>query len=138
MKNLFYTLVALLAIASCSSNTIKTDYAKTIGDYLQTDKNGNKYKFKVLDLSEHGRITVADSITFLTEEFRKDKQLIINRIKLAKKMREDLLAKEKNPRRIDEHKAGIATINHRIDSLKNLTPDNLNGYNNKNPNDILQ
>lgn len=50
-------------MVSCGSNT---DYGKTIGDYLQTDKNGSKYdlKFKVIELNEQGKITVADSIAY--------------------------------------------------------------------------
>lgn len=73
----------------------------------------------------------------LTDEFRKDKQLIIDRINLAKKMSEDLMAREKKQSSIDKYNADIAIMNHRIDSLKNLTPDNLNGYDSKNPNDVL-
>lgn len=135
MKNLLYVLIAVFMV-SCGSST---DYGKTIGDYLQTDKNGSKYdlKFKVIELNEQGKITVADSIAYLTDEFRKDKQLIIDRIELAKKMSEDLLAREKKQGSIDKYNADIATMNHRIDSLKNLTPDNLNVYDSKNPNDVL-
>ena len=126
-------------MVSCGAYGTKSKIEKTIGDYLQTDKNGSKYdfKFKVIELNEHGTISVADSIDYLSEEFMKDKQLIINRIELAKKISEDLLAKTKRQSDIDKYNSDIATMNFRIDSLKNLTPNNLNGYDNKNPEDIL-
>lgn len=135
MKKLIYVLIAVFMV-SCGSNT---DYGKTIGDYLQTDKNGSKFdlKFKVIELNQQGKITVADSVAYLTDEFRKDKQLIIDRINLAKKMSEELLSREKKQSEIDKYNADIATMNQRIDSLKNLTPDNLKGYDGKNPTDVL-
>lgn len=138
MKNVIYFLISVFLI-SCSSNATKTDYAQTIGDYLQIDKKGSKYdlKFKVVELNEHGTITVADSIAYLTDEFRKDKQLIISRIELAKEMTEDLKAKTKKKSELDKYLDNIAEMNNRIDSLKNLTPDNLQGYANRNENDVL-
>lgn len=52
-------------------------------------------------------------------------------------MTETLLAKEKKQREIDKYNADIARMVARIDSLRNLPPDNLNGYDSKNPNDVL-
>jgi hypothetical protein len=97
MKNVTYLLVALFMV-SCGSNGKQSKYGQTIGTYLQTDKRGSKYdlKFKVIELNEQGTITVADSIAYLTDEFRKDNELIVRRVELAKKMTETLLAKEKN------------------------------------------
>lgn len=76
MKKWYYVFIAF-AIASCGSGGTKTDYKRTIANYVQTDKRGTKYdlKFKSLELKEQGTVTVADSISFLTEEFRKDKEL---------------------------------------------------------------
>lgn len=138
MKKLLYVFVAF-AVVSCSSGVTKTDYEKTIADYVQTDKNGTKYdyNFKVFELEEQGMITVADSIAHLTEEFRKDKEHFIKRFELAKKMDETMLAKEKRQSNIDKYNADIAITQHSIDSLKSLTPDNLNGYESRNPNDVL-
>ena len=137
-KNVTYLLVALFMV-SCGSNGKQSKYGQTIGNYLQTDKRGSKYdlKFKVIELNEKGTITVADSITYLTDEFRKDKELIVKRVELAKDMTETLLAKEKKQREIDKYNADIARMVARIDSLRNLPPDNLNGYDSKNPNDVL-
>lgn len=138
MEKWLYVFISL-AVVSCSSGGIKTDYKKTIADYVQTDKKGTKYdlKFKILELEESGTITVADSISHLTDEFRKDKEHFIKRFELVKKMDETMLAKEKRQSNIDKYKSNIALMEHRIDSLKNLSPDNLNGYESKNPKDIL-
>jgi len=140
MRNFIYTIVVAVVVISCNSNTArKADFAKTIENYLSTDKRGTKYDlhFKVIEMNEHGTLTVADSIAYLTDEFRKDKQLIINRIELAKKMTSVLLEREKKQNEIDKYNADIALMNYRIDSLKNLNPDNLNGYEHKNSDDIL-
>lgn len=88
-------------------------------------------------MNEHGTVTVADSIAYLTDEFRKGKQPVISRIELAKKMSEDLLAQTKKQSDIDKYNADITVMNTRIDSLKNLVPDNLQGYDKRNTNDVL-
>ena len=125
-------------MVSCGSGT-SGKYEKTIGDYLQTDKRGSKYdlKFKVIELTEQGKITVADSIAYLTDEFRKDKEFFVNRVELAKKMTGVLLSREKRQSEIDKYNADIAVMDNRIDSLRNLPPDNLNGYDKRNADDIL-
>ncbi len=137
MKKLFY-LLTIIAIMSCSDSS-NTNFGKTIADYVQTKKNGTKYdlKFKVLEMEEQGVITVGDSITYLTEEFYEDKEHLIKRFELVKKMDETMLAKEKRESDIKEYKSDIAVMEYRIDSLKKLTPDNLVVYNNRNPKDIL-
>lgn len=143
MKNVIYLLISVFLI-SCGSNATKKEYVQTIGDYLQIDKHGSKYdlKFKIIELNEHGTITIADSIAYLTDEFRKDQELIIKRMELAKTMAEDLLKNEKNRRNpkqsnIDSYTASINTSNFHIDSLRNAVPTNLNGYDSKNPEDVL-
>lgn len=137
MKNLFYLLIAILML-SCGSGSSNKTYEKTIREYLlrggDTKQNLN---FKVLEISEQGKITVADSIAYLTDEFRKDKQLIIDRIELARKMTEDLQAKATTKHNHEKYITDIATMDKRIDSLKNLTPDNLKGYEGRNADDVL-
>lgn len=137
MKNLLYAAFVVLLI-SCGSNA-KNDYEKTIADYVQTDKRGTKYdlQFKVIELSELRNITVADSIAYLTDEFRKNKQLIISRVELARKMTEKLQSKETTKHNHEKYVADIAVMDARIDSLKNLVPDNLQGYDSRNATDIL-
>ena len=132
MKNIFYVLTALLMV-SCGSNSLKSKYGETITSYLLRGKTASDYNFKIEELTEQGTLTVSDSIAYLTDEFRKDKQLIINRFSLAKEMSETLLEKTKN----QKYEAEIAKINRGIDSLKNLPPDNLKGYEGRNTSDIL-
>jgi hypothetical protein len=138
MKNAIYLLIAVLMVSCGGSNSSKSNYEKTITDYLlkgsDTKENLN---FKIVEMNEHGTVTVADSIAYLTDEFRKGKQPVISRIELAKKMSEDLLAQTKKQSDIDKYNADITVMNTRIDSLKNLVPDNLQGYDKRNTNDVL-
>lgn len=138
MRKLFCLSIAFFLI-SCVSNKSRSDYGKVIENYLQTDENGSTYdlKFKVIDMAEQEPITVADSIAYLSDEFKRKTQLVIDRIELAKKMSKELREREKNQSKIDEYKAKIAAMDARIDSLKNLPPDNLGGYHHKNSEDIL-
>lgn len=96
MKNVAYLLIAVFMI-SCGSNSSKNNYEETITNYLlkgsDTKENLN---FKIVELNEQGAITVADSIAYLTDEFRKDKQLIIDRIGLAMEMTKKLKSEEKS------------------------------------------
>jgi len=59
-------------LVSCGSNSSKSNYEKTINDHLlkgsDTKENLN---FKIVELNEQGNVTVADSIAYLTEEFKK-------------------------------------------------------------------
>ncbi|MDH6310263.1 hypothetical protein M2451_003147 [Dysgonomonas sp. PFB1-18] len=137
MKHVFYLLIAVFMV-SCGSNSSTSNYEKTITDNLlkgsDTKENLN---FKIVELNETGNVTVADSVAYLTDEFRKEKQSVISRIELARKMSEDLLAQTKKQSDIDKYNADIAVMNTRIDSLKNLVPDNLQGYDSRNANDVL-
>ncbi len=137
MKILLYVLIAIFLV-SCGSNSSKSNYETTITNYLlKGSDTKDNLNFKIVELNENGNITVADSIAYLTDEFRKDKQLVIKRIELAKKMSETLLAKAKKQSDIDEYNADIVAMNNSIDSLKNLSPDNFNGYDSKKPSDVL-
>jgi len=102
MKNVIYLLIAVFMV-SCGSNSSKNNYEETITGYLlkgsDTKENLN---FKILEMNEHGTVTVADSIAYLTDEFRKDKEVVIKRVELAKKMSETLLAKAKKQSDIDK------------------------------------
>ncbi|NDV67072.1 hypothetical protein [Bacteroides sp. 224] len=137
MKNVIYLLIAVFLV-SCGSNSSKNNYEETITSYLlkgsDTKENLN---FKIVEINEYGTVTVADSIAYLTDEFRKEKELIIKRVELAKKMSETLLTKAKKQSDIDKYNTDIAEISNTIDSLKNLTPDNLRGYDSRNANDVL-
>lgn len=83
MKKVAYLLIAVFFVA-CGGTSTNNTYEKTIREYLLKGKS-NELNLKIVELTEQGKITVADSIAYLTEEFRKDKQTIINRVELAKK-----------------------------------------------------
>lgn len=135
MKNAAYLLIAVFLVA-CGGSNMNNVYEKTIREYLIKGKSDD-LNFKVVELTEQGKVTVADSIVYLTDEFRKDKQLIINRIELAKDMTKDLQTKSITKHNHEKYITDIAVMNNRIDSLKNLTPDNLQGYDSRNADDIL-
>lgn len=125
-----------MLMVACGSNS-SSNYEKTISESLLKGSSASDVNLKFIEVKEVGKVTVADSIAYLTDEFRKDKQLIIDRIELAKKMSEDLLSKTKKQNEIDKYNTDIAVMNARVDSLKNLTPDNLHGYDSRNVNDVL-
>jgi hypothetical protein len=135
MKNVIYLFIAIFLVA-CGGSGTNNIYEKTIREHLIKGKS-NDLNFKVVEMTEQGKVTVADSISYLTDEFRKDKQLIVNRVELAKKMTEELLSKTKRQNEIDNYNADIVVMNNRIDSLKTLIPDNLQDYNKRNANDVL-
>lgn len=135
MKHVAYLLIAVFLV-SCGGSSMNNTYEKTITEYLLKGKS-NDLNLKVVEMTEQGKVTVADSIAYLTDEFRKDKELIVKRIELALKMTKELQAKETTKHNHEKHITDIAVMNARIDSLKNLTPDNLQGYDSRNENDVL-
>ena len=136
MKKIIYLLLAVFMV--CCGSDSNSVYEKTITEYLlkggDTKENLN---FKIVELTKQGTVTVADSVAYLTDEFKKDKELIIKRIELAKATTEGLQTKATTKHNHEKYITDIATMSDRIDSLKNLAPDNLNGYDNRNPTDIL-
>lgn len=135
MKNVVYFLIAVFLV-SCGEVGTNSTYEKTIHEYLVKGKS-NDHNLKIVELSEQGKVTVADSIAYLTDEFRKDNDHFIKRLELAKEMSEGLLTKAKKQSDIDEYTTNIERINNRIDSLKNAYPDNLNDYDKRSANDVL-
>lgn len=137
MKQLLYVFAVILMV-SCGSSSPDKTYENTITEYLLKGSDTmDNLDFKVIELSEQGELTVADSIAYLTDEFRKDKQVIIDRLVLGRKMSEDLQENTLTKKDQESYEAGIATINSRIDSLENLVPDNLQGYESRNASDVI-
>lgn len=134
MKKTIYFLIAVLFVA-CSGSNMNSKYEKTIRDYVLKGQSG--IDFKVLEMSEQGTVTVADSIAYLTNDFRKDKEVVIKRIELAKAMTKELQTKTKLKSEYDRYAVDIQRMDARIDSLKSLLPDNLQGYGSQNPADVL-
>jgi hypothetical protein len=70
MKNLICLLTVFLAVA-CSPGG--SPFEKTISDYKQTDpKTGKLYrlKFKMIEMGEPKKITVADSLEVLEAKYK--------------------------------------------------------------------
>lgn len=134
MKKIVYLLFSVFLFA-CNSSNMSSKYEKTISDYVLKGQSG--IDFKVLEISEQGTVTVADSVAYLTSEFRKDKEVVVKRIELAKAMSKELQAKTKLKGEYDRYTADIQRMDARIDSLKSLSPDNLQGYDSRNTNDVL-
>lgn len=134
MKKTIYFFIAVLFVA-CSGSNMNRKYEKTIRDYVLKDQSG--IDFKILEMSEQGTVTVTDSIAYLTNDFRKDKEVVIKRIELAKKLTEDLQTATKLKSEYDKYAEDIERMNARIDSLRTLPPDNLQGYGSRNTNDVL-
>lgn len=135
MKNVTYLFIAVFLIA-CGGNT-SSIYEKTISESLLKGSSASDLNFKVIELNEQGKVTVADSIAYLTDEFRKDKELIVKRIELAKEMTTDLRSKTKLKSEVDKYDDDIAKMNITIDSLKNLAPDNLQEYESRKADNVL-
>lgn len=104
---------------------MNSKYEKAIRDYVL--KGQSEVGFKVLEMSEQGTVTLADSIAYLTDEFRKDKELFVKRIELAKKLIEYLQAATKLKSEYNKYTEDIERVNIRIDSLRTLHLDNLQG-----------
>lgn len=136
MKNVVYLFIVVF-LAACGGSGTNSTYEKTISESLLKGSPASELNFKVVELNEQGKVTVADSIAYLTEEFRKDKQLIISRIELAKKMTEDLQTKATTKHNHEKYITDIAKMSSNIDSLKSLAPDNLQAYADRNANDVL-
>lgn len=136
MKNVIYLFIVVF-LAACGGSSTNSTYVKTISELLLKGSPASELNFKVVELNEQGKVTVADSIAYLTEKFRKDKQLIISRIELAKKMTEELQAKATTKHNHEKYITDIAKMSSNIDSLKSLAPDNLQAYAGRNANDVL-
>jgi peptidoglycan hydrolase CwlO-like protein len=134
------SLVSLLV--SCEGTTSK--YEKEIADFVQTDSRGAKLdmNFKSEKLEEINRITVADSIKTITDNFNaeRDKQMV----SLEKTVRlfSENIEKTKavrNPSQamIKSYQSNIDKTNERINALKESVPKELAKYENRDVNDIL-
>ncbi|GHT89006.1 hypothetical protein FACS189474_5200 [Bacteroidia bacterium] len=128
-------------MTACSSGN---KYEKTIADYIQTDKHGTKFdmNFKVIEIAEIQRITVADSMATITEAFNAERNKKIESLEESVKRQETSLEKEKNSRfssktMIVLYTTGIERGKHAIDSLKTIHPTEIEQYENRKPDDLL-
>lgn len=132
MKKILYLFTTLLFI-SCNKPGDSVNYEDVIKESLTKGKG----EMKILEMSDAGKITVADSVQFLTDQFKNSLQNVLDRMQLAKETTQKLLEKEKKQSEIDKYNDNLTRIEHRIDSINNLMPDNLKGYENLSPDEVL-
>lgn len=141
MKKKLYLFGFILLLSSCSSSG---KYEQTIADFVQTDKKGTKYnlKFKVIDIKELQKITVADSVTFLTDKWNVEKEKRINSLNESIDSYKQSIENEKKnrfslPTIIDKYQKYLADAEHTLDSIQTKTPDWVEIYNDRKKDEIL-
>ena len=141
MKHLIY-LFAITLLVACSTGG--SSFEKVIADYKQTDpKTGRVYdlKFKMIEINEPQKITVADSLKILEAEFQAENDKAIENQKMLLSMVQKNLDKEKSNNRpsatmIDVHEKDIKKYEDKITELQGNKPD-LSQYSSRNSNDVL-
>lgn len=136
-------LLSLLSLLfSCGGTTGK--YERVIADFVQTDSRGTKLNanFKAEKLEEVRRVTVADSIRIITNDFNadRDKQLASLEKTLSiftENIEEAKAASRPSQVMIDSYQSNIDKTNERIDALRASIPEELAKYRNRDVNDIL-
>ena len=141
MKHLI-NLFAIALFVACSSGG--SSFEKVIAAYKQTDpKTGRLYdlKFKMIEMNELQKITVADSLKILEVVFQEENGKAIENQIMLLSMTQKNLDNEKNNRRpsatmIEVHKKDIKKHEDAITELQSNKPD-LSKYSSRNPNDVL-
>ncbi len=141
MKNLVY-LIAIFSIVECSTGGSSLE--KVISDYKQTDpKTGRLYdlNFKMIEMGELQKITVADSLRILEAEFQKENAGILENYQNLLSMAEKNLEQEKKNRRpsatmIDVHEKDIKKYEEKIAEIESNKAD-LSKYSSRNADEIL-
>lgn len=136
---LILPLFALLL--SCGGMTSK--YEKLIADVVQTDKGVKiDMNFKADNIEEIGRISVADSIKIITDDFNADKTKKMEQYRQSLTRNEESLDKEKNSRHpgktmMNFYQSNIDRYSHLIDSLEQTTPAGIVRYESRDSGEIL-
>jgi len=111
---------------------------------VQTDSKGTKYhlNFKADKLEEINRISVADSIQIISDEFNADKDKKRTQFQQSLSRNQENLDKEKNSRHpgktmMDFYQKNIDHYSHLIDSLEQTVPAKAAQYEKRDRNAIL-
>lgn len=138
-RHLLLLLMALLT--SCGGSTSK--YEKLIADVVQTDR-GIKIdlNFKADKLEEISRISVADSIQIINDEFNADRDKKRVQFQQSLTRNQENLDKEKNSRHpgntmMTFYQKNVDHYSHLIDSLEQTIPALVAQYENRDRNEIL-
>lgn len=141
MKRLIY-LFPILLFAACSAGS--SSFEKAIADYKQTDpKTGRLYDlhFKMIEMGEAKKITVADSIKIMEDAFRAENDRIIENYKSSLATAGENLEREKSSRFSSATMIGILEkrvkeYEEKIAGQQNKEPD-LSRYSSKAPEEVL-
>ena len=135
-------ILSIILLSGCSSTEKR--YEKAIVDAVQTTSNGIvlNLDFKVEKLQELKKITVADSIEIINNEFKILKEERIDNNKKILAIFEEKLDKQKksrikSPSMVDLYQKTIDEVKHRIDSIQNAVSPELIKYENSNSNEVL-
>ncbi|WP_291583881.1 hypothetical protein [Bacteroides sp.] len=141
MKRIILLSLASL-LFSCGGTTGK--YEKVIADFVQTDSRGTKLdaNFKAEKLEEVRRVTIADSIKIITDNFDTERNKQITSLKKTLSIFTENIEKAKSASRpsqtmIDSYQSSIDKTNERIDVLRGSAPKELTKYKNRDASDIL-
>lgn len=139
-KIILLSLVSLLF--SCGGTISK--YEKVIADFVQTDSRGTKLdmNFKAEKLEEINRVTVADSIKIITDNFNAERDKQMASLEKTLSIFTENIEKAKATRRpsqtmINSYQSSIDKTNEQIDDLRKSVPEELAKYGNRDASDIL-
>lgn len=141
MKRMILLSLASL-LFSCGGTTSK--YEKVIADFVQTDSRGTKLdmNFKAEKLEEVNRISIADSIKIITDNFNAERDKQMGSLEKTLSIFTENIEKAKAARRpsqtmINSYQSSIDKTNERINELRKSTPKELVKYENRDTSDIL-
>lgn len=142
MKKLLVVLFVLPLFIACTSE--KATYGKAIADFVQTDKSGAKYdmKFKIEKINEIRKITVADSVAYLTNKMETERAEKIRVQEEAIRNSEAAIEKEKKSGLtmkmiIDMYTENINKAKSRIEEYKTWNPGWTDNYKGRNSDEII-
>lgn len=136
-------LLPLFALmVSCGGTTGK--YENVVADYVQTDSRGTKLdmNFKAEKLEEIGRITVADSVKIITDDFNTERDRQMASLEKSISIFTENIEKAKVASRpsqmmINSYQSSIDKTNERINALRECVPEELAKYGGRDASDIL-
>lgn len=136
-------LLSLVSLLFSCGGTI-SKYEKVIADFVQTDNRGRKLdmNFTAEKLEEINRITVADSIKIITDNFNAERDKQMASLEKTLSIFTENIEKAKTTRRpsqtmINSYQSSIDKTNERIDALRKSTPEELTKYEDRDISGIL-
>lgn len=134
-------LPLFVLLFSCGGTTSK--YERLIGDVVQTDRGVRvDLNFKTDGLEEIRRISVADSIRIITDNFNAERDKQMASLEKTLNVFNANIEKVKSANRpsqmmIDSYQSSIDKTNEQIDAIRKRVPEGLTKYENRNVGEIL-